>query len=495
MLTLLALAGAPQPANNTQRTDSSHWLTRLATTLGIQSLTQHFAGGGAIKLDKYPAERPPGATQPPAGPYTGPVRNLRPVTAVRSGNLRDIRPIDPASVPKIYHVEPSRPKPPTKSGGPAGPLQAEAGPLTSAPAPTGLSFEGVGEGLPGFLVGGNPPDVNGRVGSTQYVQWNNTSFAVFNKTTGALQYGPAAGNTLFQSLGGVCASHNDGDPVVSYDILAGRWILSQFVVAASQTSYSHQCFAVSATSDATGEYYLYDFETDPVNFVDYPHTGVWPDGYYMSAHVFNPGGTFTTGRIYVFERDKMILGQTARMLSQNLGAEYGFLPADLDSLTPPAVGEAEFLIGPNFGLTELTDSFRVATTWGVAPTLVVTAGTPILEGLGNAPCVNGTLSPPRDCVPQPPPAVGVDYLDNIVGHYMYRLAYRNNGTQAAPQESLVVSGPSDSSDSAHGAVEWFEFRNPTPGSSTTTPTVFQSGIYDIDTSYRWLPSIATDKDG
>src|SRR5438270_3402633 len=74
---------------------------------------------------------------------------------------------------------------------------------------------------------------------------------------------------------------------------------------------------------------------------------------------------------------------------------------------------------------------------------------------------------------------------------MYRMAYRNNGTQ----ESIVGSGPSDGSDAAHGAVRWFEFRNPTPGSSTATPTVFQSGTYDIDTNYRWLPSIAMDKDG
>src|SRR5207249_10949949 len=117
--------------------------------------------------------------------------------------------------------------------------QAQAGALASAPSPAGVSFEGVGVGLAGFTPSSNPPDVNGRVGPTQYVQWNNTSFAVFNKTTGALEYGPAAGNTLFQSLGGVCASHNDGDPVVSYDILAGRWVLSQFAVAAGQTTYSH----------------------------------------------------------------------------------------------------------------------------------------------------------------------------------------------------------------------------------------------------------------
>src|SRR5213075_1227695 len=112
---------------------------------------------------------------------------------------------------------------------------------------------------------------------------------------------------------------------------------------------------------------------------------------------------------------------------------------------------------------------------------------------GNAPCISGQNSPARDCVPEPPLAVPTDYLDNIGGHFMYRLAYRNNGTQAAPQESLVVSGPSDGSDTNHGSVEWFEFRN--TGSSTTTPTLFQSGKYDIDTNYRWLPSIAMDKDG
>ncbi|MDQ6626130.1 MAG: dockerin type I domain-containing protein, partial [Verrucomicrobiota bacterium] len=354
-------------------------------------------------------------------------------------------------------------------------------------------FLGVGAGLAGFSPSSNPPDVNGRVGATQYVQWNNTSFAVFNKNTGALQYGPAAGNTLFRALGGVCASHNDGDPVVSYDILSGRWVLSQFVVGAGQTSYSHQCFAVSTTSDATGEYYLYDFVTDPVNFVDYPHTAVWPDGYYMSTHVFNAtSGTFTTGRIYVFERQKMIYGLPARMQSSDLGLEYGFLPADLDSLTPPAPGEAEFLLGPNEAADDLTDSYRVMVTWDPAPTIVLTRGQ-IPGGIGSAPCVNNSNG--RDCVPQPAPATGVDYLDNIAGHLMYRLAYRNQGTQAAPQESLVVSGPSVGSATtpAHGAVEWFEFRN--AGSSATQPTLFQSGTFDPDTDYRWMPSISMDKDG
>ena len=503
MLTLFAFVSvAQQPDNKEQATYSSRWFTRLASTLGIQSLQRPSGtSGGTIKLEKGQPEQAQVKSQPAfAVPSSGPQVDLRrPVTAVRSGKLRDMAPIDPETVAKHGHVEPIYPNPPTQSGGAEGPLQTVAGPQVSAPTPTGLSFDGVGVGLGGFSPSSNPPDVNGRAGATQYVQWNNTSFAVFNKTTGALEYGPAAGNTLFQALGGICASHNDGDPVVSYDILAGRWVLSQFVVGGPAGSYSHQCFAVSATSDATGEYYLYDFVTDPVNFVDYPHQGVWPDGYYMAAHIFSAGpievpvavpGAFIEGRVYVFEREKMIDGLPARMLSQELGRQVGHLPADLDSLTPPPVGAAAFMVGPNEALTNITNTYRVSVTWDPAPTIAVTRGE-ILFGLGNAPCVNGQASPARDCVPQPPPAVGLDYLDRLSGRYMHRLAYRNQGSH----ESLVVSGTSTGSTStpAHGAVEWFEFRN--AGSSTTQPTLFQSGTYDPDSNYRWMPSIAMDKDG
>jgi len=142
--------------------------------------------------------------------------------------------IPPALARRPDIPEPVRPNPPTDTPR-GGFTQTFLGRVLSAPTPTGVSWDGVGVGLAGFVPSSNPPDTNGRVGAKQYVQWNNTSFAVFDKTTGALLYGPAAGNTLFQSLGGVCATHNDGDPVASFDILAGRWILSQFVVGASPT--------------------------------------------------------------------------------------------------------------------------------------------------------------------------------------------------------------------------------------------------------------------
>ena len=51
----------------------------------------------------------------------------------------------------------------------------------------GTSFEGLGAGQYGFTITGAPPDTNGTVGATQYVQWVNESFAVFNKVTGAVE--------------------------------------------------------------------------------------------------------------------------------------------------------------------------------------------------------------------------------------------------------------------------------------------------------------------
>src|SRR5215831_6283339 len=342
----------------------------------LASLSKPKRGGAGVPLSKIPGEPLQGIQDQTPANYKGPRNNSRPVNPVHTRPLRDLPKIPPALAVRREVLEPAPPKAPTdKPTG--GFVQAFLGPAVSAPSPTGLNFLGVGVGLAGFVPSSNPPDTNGRVGAKQYVQWNNTSFAVFDKTTGALLFGPAAGNTLFQSLGGACAVHNDGDPVVSFDILAGRWVLSQFAVVASP-DFSHECVAVSQTDDATGAWYVYDFVTDSQNFVDYPKMGVWPDGYYMSGHVFNAAGTaFLAGRIFVFERDQMLKGLPARQLQADLKQysnkpQFGFLPADLDSLTPPPAGEAEFFIGPNPATKNRLTSTRVAVTWGAAPKITLT---------------------------------------------------------------------------------------------------------------------------
>ncbi len=73
-------------------------------------------------------------------------------------------------------------------------LQSTVG--TSSSITPGTSFAGLGQGDYGYSDVAAPPDTNGSAGATQYVQWVNLAFAVFDKSTHALLYGPAAGNTL-----------------------------------------------------------------------------------------------------------------------------------------------------------------------------------------------------------------------------------------------------------------------------------------------------------
>src|SRR5205085_6864197 len=103
----------------------------------------------------------------------------------------------------------------------------------------GKNIEGLGAGFNGPQGGFNlqsaPPDTTGAVGDTQFVQWVNSMFVVFDKKTGQAIFGPVPGNTLWQGLGGgtpvPCEVNNDGDPVVQWDKAAKRWVLSQFSVS------------------------------------------------------------------------------------------------------------------------------------------------------------------------------------------------------------------------------------------------------------------------
>src|ERR1700693_5321278 len=103
--------------------------------------------------------------------------------------------------------------------------QDQAVSLPSIPSTT-LNFDGIP--FPGVSCNCAPPDTNGEVGLTQYVQIVNEGFQVFNKTTGASVLGPSAISSLWAGFGGVCESNGHGDPVMLYDQLADRWVISQF---------------------------------------------------------------------------------------------------------------------------------------------------------------------------------------------------------------------------------------------------------------------------
>ncbi|HZI58386.1 MAG TPA: hypothetical protein VFF39_16505, partial [Verrucomicrobiae bacterium] len=247
--------------------------------------------------------------------------------------LRDLANTAPAQNADEREAEPPRRIPIPAGVKPAGELDSVLQ-QTTAEAPTlvgptpGLNFEGMGIGLPGFFVSAAPPDTNGAVGLTQYVQWVNLSFAIFDKTTGNKILGPVAGRSLWQGFGGNCETNNDGDPIVLYDKLADRWVFSQFSVRNLTPPGGFgpflQCVAVSTTSDATGTYNRYAFQYSA--FDDYPKMGVWPDAYYVTFNMFN-GTTFAFvgADACAYDRNAMLAGQPATQICFQQGSSIGGL--------------------------------------------------------------------------------------------------------------------------------------------------------------------------
>src|SRR5258708_7793696 len=73
-------------------------------------------------------------------------------------------------------------------------LQSAAAPSPEAAITVSNNFEGLGDRQYTFSVTGAPPHTNGAVGLTKYVQWVNTSFALFDHPTASFTTGPFAGN-------------------------------------------------------------------------------------------------------------------------------------------------------------------------------------------------------------------------------------------------------------------------------------------------------------
>src|SRR6266508_4126623 len=65
-----------------------------------------------------------------------------------------------------------------------------------------LNFDGIP--FPGVNCNCAPPDTNGEVGLSQYVQIVNQGFQVFDKSNGNSLYGPVDIATLWQGFGGLC---------------------------------------------------------------------------------------------------------------------------------------------------------------------------------------------------------------------------------------------------------------------------------------------------
>ena len=335
------------------------------------------------------------------------------------------------------------------------------------PAPI-LNFDGVP--FPGVACNCAPPDTDGEVGATQYLQMVNQAIQVFDKVTGASLLGPIDIQTIWSGFGGLCQTNGFGDPIVVYDQLANRWLVSQFAGTSVPTD---ECVAVSTTSDATGSWNRYDFHLG-TNFFDYPKIGVWPDGYYMLMNVFNSSGTAYLGpQPFALDRAAMLAGTAATFITPGLqSAGLGtILPADLDGPIPPPAGAPNPWLSTNLPNWRL---YRFHVDWGTPANSTFTLG-------GNlTPSGYSTLGVG---VPQLGTA---DRLATMADRPMFRLAYR----RFADSHEALVGNLTVSSNSVAG-IRWFEIDNATSGA----PSFTQEGTYQPDTTWRWMGSTAMDTEG
>jgi hypothetical protein len=362
----------------------------------------------------------------------------------------------------------------------------QTAPGGGATPPPLLSFQGISDDdnarFAGFRV--VPPDTQGDVGRREYVQFVNLLMAVYDKATGNRVFGPVTGNSIWNGFGGICEENNDGDPVVLYDHLADRWMISQFAIGAD----GHQCVAVSTSPDPAGSYFRYDFLITRGGLNDYPKFGVWPDGYYMTVNEFAPG--FIGASVVAFEREKMLTGAAAQFVKVGplpCAAEcyFSLQPSDLDGRAP-AAGTPNTIVmawdDQTFGTGRGPDGYRLfdfAVNWSRPSASTLSGPTHV-----DAPAFDSNLCNFRvGCIPEK----GGELLDPLAGYTMYRAQYRNFGSYS----SLVLNHTVDVSGHSDAGIRWVELRNQRNGWA-----LFQTGTYAPDDgNHRWMGSAAQDQRG
>src|SRR5256886_6861014 len=153
-------------------------------------------------------------------------------------------------------------------------------PLPNMPGPL-LTFDGMNSAQSGCMC--LPPDTDGDVGPSHYVQSVNTSIKIFDKNGNPLN-GPngTTYNSLFLTLVGTpCSGFNNGDGFVFYDHVADRWVVSDFAFPGTLPGAGpfYQCVAVSQPGDpVSGGWLLFAIQHDPANptgIGDYPKFAFW----------------------------------------------------------------------------------------------------------------------------------------------------------------------------------------------------------------------------
>ena len=358
------------------------------------------------------------------------------------------------------------------------PLLQQFVPQSQMPSPAG-SYPGMSLYYGGL---GWPPDTNGDVGPDYYMQTVNTSVAIYDKATGQELWRRTI-NQFFQLTSDLairntpCYDENYGDPILLYDPYVQRWVVTDFAFSSLTVPPFYQCLAVSQTSDPlTGGWYFYAMRADTGSFYgyvnDYPKLGVWSDGWYLSANMFQEVSPWTGFgvRLWALDRQAMIAGQALREVHFDLcwdGVCESLLPANLRGNLPPT-GSPEYFLAVGNDALQL---WRMSIDWNN-----LTNST--LSGPVSIPVEQFAVSA---SVPQPNSLYA---LDSLGPRLMHPLQYRMIDGQESLWANHTVSN------AGIPGIRWYEL-----GNLSSTPSLLQQGTFQPDNLSRWMGSLAVDQDG
>ncbi len=371
-------------------------------------------------------------------------------------------------------------------GGPTPTISAPVPPGPSAPAPSpianflGLDFLNWGAG--------RPPDTNGDVGPTYYIETVNTSIGIYAKSGGP----PVAAFTFDTfmsqgSFGNLCDTDNFGDPVVLYDSFEDRWVITDFAFQLDGSNNvinppgAFQCFAVSKTGDpVTGGWNFFSLHlTNALN--DYPKFGIWPDGIYMSANMFGfpASGAFEGTRVWALNKTQMYAGEpTIQVVQFNPPAsEFTLLPANarLQAGTPPAGSPNYFSVVGNF--VNAVSVYKFHVDWNSISTSTFTG--PFIA-----------IAPASWALPPSTvPAQGGNNNDTLRIRLMMQNQYTNLGGVESLWNSHTVQHPTTV------GVAAARYYQTTVTGGTVAATTAQAATHAPDTTNRYMPSLAVDRAG
>ncbi|MFO1350635.1 MAG: hypothetical protein U1F68_08150 [Gammaproteobacteria bacterium] len=417
---------------------------------------------------------------PPVAPYAfeGDLRNLPKARLWQPGD--PVREVNPR---RVHARQPIRQ--------PNAPPSSESAPQASPPTDKSSKAFGIPlvnvDGIP--FTGVLPPDTVGDAGPSHYIQMVNGSgsalVTILDKA-GATLVAPFPLSDL-AAAATICQTSGFGDPVVLYDSLANRWLLSEFADNALGTSPT-LCVYISKTADpVAGGWFAYQFATP--QFPDYPKYAVWPSAYALTTNESQPA-------VYALDRTRMLAGLSATFIRRTVPPLAGFpfqalTPADLDGAAAPPVNAPIILMRHrddevhNVGSNNATRDF--VEIWEFNPNFTTPAST-TLTGPTNIAVAEfdsnlcGLTS--FACFPQPGTATTLDPLREVI---LWRLQYRNFGSR----QSLVGNFVTDIGNADRGGVRWFELRKIGAGAWT----LFQQGTLSAGTENRWLGSIAMNGKG